>query len=89
MNPRVLLWLAAHQLSPNSIVRLSGDDIPQVTIAGERNLWTVHYSQWISKRWRDWAATLGFVKGSTPWREALLAGHSDAEFDRWLQKEVG
>ena len=92
MNPRVLAWLAAVGLEPKDIARPSGADVPQVTIDGEKNLWTVHYTSWIWRQWREWAASLGFTRGSYPcgsypWEQALLAGHTQAEFDAYLAGE--
>lgn len=83
MNPRVLLWLAAAGLAPADIARRSGEDVPRVTVGGERNLWTVHYTCWIGARWREWARTKGFRDPVA----AQLAGHVD--FDEWLEACLG
>lgn len=90
MNPRVLLWLEHHGLTPDDIARPSGEDVRMVTIHGERNLWTVHYSQWIMGCWHEWATSLGFKRTAfaAAHNNARLAGHSDAEFDAWLERKV-
>lgn len=84
MNPRVLAWLDAHGLPADAIARRCGDDVPRVSLNGDVNVWTVHYSKWIHERWQEWAATLGFY-GDYAWRNALLAGNRDEAFDAWLQ----
>jgi hypothetical protein len=84
VNPRVLLWLKANGLTPDSIARRSGEDVRQVVIDGHRNLWTVHYIAWIDRRWREWAASLGF----NTQRDAVLSGHTHDEFDAWLERKV-
>lgn len=89
LNPRVLIWLAAVGLRPSAIVRLCGEDVPLVKINGERNLWTIFYSEWITARWHEWAAKLGFTRGAEPWRVAQREGHSADEFDRWLREVYG
>jgi len=90
-NPRVLYWLKAAGLHPEQIGRRSGEDVPVVTDAsGDRNLWTVLYGSWIDARWREWAEGLGFRRrnGQEAHHIALLNGHSDDEFDRWLVGQV-
>lgn len=83
-NPRVLAFLRAHGLTEAAIARKSGEDVPRLMIDGSSNLWTVHYMVWISKRWFEWAASLGFTKGSEPHRAALREGHTPEAFDAWL-----
>lgn len=86
MNPRVLAWLRAVGLTPEDTYRKSGDDVPMVTIDGHRNIWTIHYSEWIMARWTEWAHGLGFKRthGQDAHIMALFGGHTDAEFDAWL-----
>jgi hypothetical protein len=73
-------------LTPSDIVRRSDADVPQVTVGGHKNLWTIHYSAWIQAQWRAWADSLGYTaKGLTPWHVAIRDGHPDSEFDAWLE----
>jgi hypothetical protein len=88
MNPRVLAWLRAAKLTPSDIERGPGEDTRRVTFEGRENLWTAHYVIWIGQRWREWAWSLGFTRGSTPHHDAWMAGHPHAEFDAWLEKEA-
>lgn len=81
MNPRVLAWLKAVGLEPAAIVRRAGEDVPIVEVAGERNLWTVHYMGWIGARWREWAVWHHQSNGDH--RAVLRAGYDD--FDEWLE----
>ena len=88
MNPRVLLWLRAIKLAPADISR-KGEDVPEVSVNGFLLPWTIHYSEWIQARWREWRGSLGYpTKGLTPWHRALAGGHTGAEFDAWLEESV-
>jgi hypothetical protein len=75
-----LLWLKAVGLEEKDIARKSGEDVPRVTVAGYKNLWTLLYSEWILARWTEWARLLGYKDH----RAAGAEGHTDAEFDTWL-----
>jgi hypothetical protein len=89
VNPRVLQWLRANRLTPADIARKSGLDVPSVTIDGHKNLWTIHYAIWSTHQWRDWAETLGYVRGLTPWRDAMANGHTEAEHETWMEQRWG
>lgn len=80
-NPRFLIWCRAEGLSLSILVRQPPEwEMQRVRDRG----WTEAYSEWIIARWGERAAELGFSRGSTPWREALMAGHSEKNFDSWL-----
>ena len=88
-NPRILSWLKAVGIPKTEIEREEDEDTKQVTIGGRRNLWTVHYIEWVRGRQVEWAAMLGFHKpedGLRPFDLALLSGHSLDRFDEWLRK---
>jgi len=71
-----------------------GEEVPRVTVDGYTNLWTILYSEWIMRKWTEWAGSLGFTElirtanRCTPHVRAQLAGHTAEEFDKWLKQNA-
>ena len=90
INPRVAAFLAAHGLPLDVINRTNDGEMKLVTINGEKLMWTMHYGWWVVDRLKDWAAELGFEPGGGSYahEHAFMAGHTQKEFDAWLQAKV-
>jgi hypothetical protein len=91
INPRVSNFLTAHGLPLDTIERDSEGEIKQIEICGQEMPWTVHYSLWVDRMWRDWASELGFqtAAGSRAHEIVIMAGHTHEEFDAWLTAKYG
>ncbi len=91
INPRVSNFLTAHGLPLDTVERDSEGEIKWIDLNGSKMEWTVHYSLWIDRMWRDWASELGFRSeaGSRAHEHAFMAGHTNEEFDAWLAAKYG
>lgn len=91
INPRVVVFLAAHGLPLDTLVRDSEGEIKRITINGESLPWNVHYSFWIGDRTLEWATMLGVKQqgGGRLHEHAIMAGHTYEEFDAWLAAKYG
>lgn len=92
--PWVQLFLKSRGLRPQDIERSADGEVARLPdpIDGRPGPWTVQYSQWIRSQWRAWAAELGFTRDGAAepaYQRALLAGHTQAEFDAWLIQKAG
>lgn len=85
INPRVLIWLRSINLTIKDIARKSGEDVVKITVNGNTNFWTIHYSEWIMEKWNQWGILLGYA-GSDAHRIAQANGHTAEEFDAWLNR---
>lgn len=89
-NPRWVLWLRTQGETPETFKVRTTPDAEITQIDGLP--WTIVYSEWIRARWREWAATIGFKHGCVstqlPWERALAAGHTQEDFDHWLEERV-
>ncbi len=90
-NTRVSKFLAAHDLTPDTVVRTIDGEIKRVTINGKTLMWTVHYVWWVEDTMNEWATGLGFKRndGRRANENAFLSGHTQEEFDVWLAAKYG
>jgi hypothetical protein len=75
--------------------RVNGESDPDRMLERDREEWPggcmCGFSLWISRKWREWYASLGPCNGQYA---CLISGHMDrlhqdhAAFDKWLEKEV-
>lgn len=91
-NARWLIWLRTIGETPETFRRRESEpygELTKVDVDGKKTLWTIAYSEWVRARWREWAAELGFKVGDAstqfPWERALASGHTQEDFDRWLE----
>lgn len=94
-NPRWVLWLRSIGETPETFRRQEPEpygELTKVDVDGQKTLWTIAYVEWVCARWREWAAELGFTTGDAshrlPWERALAAGHTQEDFDRWLERKA-
>jgi hypothetical protein len=80
LSTRAACFLKSNGLTPASIARPSGSDVPMVTLNGERNLWTYHFTRWVKDRLIEWGGE------HYQWKLVAEGGH-DA-FDAWLEARV-
>lgn len=91
-NPRVVLWMHSAGLPFDAIEKVSSEDTPIVRLPdGTHNLWTLAFTEWVDKAWKEWAASLGYLYRSgaeKPHIAALLDGHTGEDFDAWLLRRA-
>lgn len=81
MNPRFVIWAESIGESPAELMRQGRDEATRI----DGTPWTVLFMFWISKRWCEWAAELGYCD----YRIALVKGYTHADFDAWLEAKYG
>lgn len=87
-NPRFVLWARSRGTTPDAFGRDADGDIERIEYDRARLPWTVVFSFWIHEKWEEWATEIGFTRGEYRHVAALRSGHTEAEFDAWLERHV-
>ena len=83
-NPRFILWLRSRGVANPHEFNTTYEN-GHVSYIGTLP-WTLVFTGWTARQRHAWAEELGF-SGVRNVTEALGAGHTEAEFDAWLEEK--